>query len=294
MSRVINPVPWLSQTTNEEKKVRSTRNSKVTIPVLREGVKLIKDPFWQTILTQASTGRFPRGLSVRNGIVTYGTGSRARRFEIPDDPLTAAEELVEFIRSTVGIRSQDDQIREQAENTERQNAVKPLDQCKWSEIVRKKMQKQLIQQFVDDKADEYKLNNTQRDQLITIINVAFLLNNINGTSIVLGEGKIVDIKGLSYDDEKKKFVVTRTSKSTKGRYSKVELLSDEDLLSINNKLLKATPVKLSAYWSKYIQSLTKRSNGTTTTAVNTPRSSVATPQTSKSERSDSPEESSEC
>ena len=260
----VHSMPWL-ETPIKQKKVKGQRTRAqpaIVNNIFAQCAELVDDAYWQTTLMQASYGRFPKGFMYKNGIMTFRRGTKTQKIEISDNPIEATQTTINFMKDMAGIRSQSDQERERKEIDEKLLNVKSLDNCTWADIKKKKkIQELLIGQFVDHISSTMNLNRDQKKQLITLINVGFLLGYFSTNSVQFVNGSIRGIVGLTYDQENKEFIFDHSQLiKSKGTKTKVKIVPDSELLKSTNSLTKKQMsfVSFISLWQKFIDSLSRK------------------------------------
>lgn len=262
----VHSMPWLS-TPIKQKKVKGQRQKPPPIivnPIFNECAKVIDDAYWQSLFIQASYGKLPKGFMYKNGFLNYKIGTKKnRKIEIPENSIEAASACLSFFREMGGIRSQADRDRERLELDEKLLEMKSIDNWKWSDIKRKKIQEILINSFVETIITSMKLNQSQTKQLTTLINLGFLMGYFSANSVQFVEGDIKGITGLLYDSNSNEFifdpsVISRGSNKNNSNRSK--FITDDQLLDVDNNPYKnhMTYVSFLNLWQKLLDSIERK------------------------------------
>ena len=147
----VHSMPWLSTPIQQKKtKGQKKRGQPVIInPIFEECGMIVEDPFWKSVFTQASCGKFPRGFMFRNDILTYRKGTKTQKIELSGSATENISLFTKFLRDTAGIRSQADQDRDRRQLEQKVSRMKTIENCTWSDIKKKKVKAMLINEYVD-------------------------------------------------------------------------------------------------------------------------------------------------
>lgn len=212
--------PWLTSTQNNTTttKTRKARAQPVVVhPIFLDCSQLTDDPLWKSVFENAAYGKFPRGFTYREGVLTYKVRSKTFTFEVPQVAYEALPQCVDFIKRTSKIASKADREQDRAEIEERLQNQVTLDKCSWSDIKKKKVKALLISSFIEEVARNYHMTSKQKEYFKTVLNVGFSLGYLDKDDIVFEHGQVRSITGLIYDNTLRKFVIdpSRTAKLRK-------------------------------------------------------------------------------
>ncbi len=245
--------PWLSTPigVTTAKSRRSKAQTVIANPLFTECATLTTDPFWISIFTQAAIGKFPRGFSYKEGLLTYKRGVKISSIEVPPEAPLAKDACIAFFGKTAGILSDTDQERTRQEFDRRMHEKTSLKACSWSDIKKKKIRDILIGTFVQDISRIFELTDKEDAQLSTIVSIGFLLGYFQGKNVAFEDGRITAINGLMYDPNNRVFYIDPilTPKITKSSKSK-KTEEDDGKESKNVSFLNL--------WVKFLEHLEKK------------------------------------
>lgn len=214
--------PWMnaiqSSTTTTTAKPRKSKAQPVVVnPIFMECAQLTDDPLWKSLFENSAYGKFPRGFTYREGVLSYKVRSKVFTFEMPQLAYEALPQCVDFMKRTGKIASKADQEQDRMEIEERLQNQVTLDRCNWSDIKKKKVKALLISSYIEETAKAYNMSSKQKEYFKIVLNVGFSLGYLNKDDIVFEEGQVRSITGLTYDPVLKKFAIdsTRTAKLKK-------------------------------------------------------------------------------
>lgn len=247
--------PWLSAIkTNKKTKENGTKGS-VIYPIFELCAEKTKDPFWISIFNQAANGKFPRGFMFKDNALTYKKGTKIQRLDIAADPEIAMRDIMEFLTKTAGIMSEIDQdkAKEEMEARIAENGLS-LYRCQWSEI-KKKIKNLLIDTYIQDLVLRYELNDKERIQLKSTINLGFVLGYFQNNDIDFQNGRIQSINNLEYNEESRKFNI---NKNCVPRLSKTK--SKKTNLEDPNSIIDPTIISFMTLWKRFLNNIDKRNH----------------------------------
>lgn len=213
--------PWMTSVQSGPSTSVKPRKSKaqpvIVHQIFMDCAQLTDDPLWKSVFENAAFGKFPRGFTYREGVLSYKVRSKVFTFEMPQLAYEALPQCVDFMKRTGKISSKADQEQDRAEIEERLQNQVTLDRCSWGDIKKKKVKALLISSYIEDTARAYHMTQKQKEYFKIVLNVGFSLGYLNKDDIVFEEGQVQNITGLVYDEALRKFVIdpSRTPKLKK-------------------------------------------------------------------------------
>src|SRR5579885_1696409 len=112
---------WLATPVQAATKGRRHKASPALVyPQLAQCAGLCTDPFWRDVFTRASQGKFPRGFTCKDNILTYKNRNKVQTIPLPEvEPQDILATLIEFFRVQGGIASERDEERVRQEREAR-------------------------------------------------------------------------------------------------------------------------------------------------------------------------------
>lgn len=189
--------PWMTPVSGGAPKAKKSKAQPVIVnPIFLECSQLTDDSLWKELLENASHGKFPRGFTYRDNILTYKIRSKTFTLEVSNNPFEALTQCIDFMKRTARIASEADKERDRFEIEEKLREQVALDQCNWSDIKKKKVKALLISSFIERTARERCYTPKQKDYFKMILNVGFSLGYLSKNDIVFEGGQITRIEGL--------------------------------------------------------------------------------------------------
>jgi len=208
-----NARPWAASPAKKDigrKTTTRKRKKKILYPIFAECSKIATDPFWKDKFEKASYGKFPRGFSYNKDYLIYKRGTKNDSVVVPGSPHEAYSVCVFFFQDTANIYSDQDRRRIEEEEYQSQ-MLEQLKEKTWAKTL-KRQKEVLVEIYVQELREKYQLSITATQRLEDLINVGILFNHFNKDNIILEDGMIAEIKGLSYDPKNKSFKTTETLK----------------------------------------------------------------------------------
>lgn len=230
-----------------EKKRKKTLKP-IIYPIFESCSKMTEDKFWQAKFMECAQGKFPRGFTYKNNLITFRKANKMHRLELSDSPAEAFIATMEFFNKSVGMMSVEDQKRlKKAEDEKLLEKLQSSKDITWKDIKTEKIKDILICEFIETLANKMCLSYEEKKELITVIKKGFMLKYFTGSNIEMEDGKIKEIDGLICDDQTRHIYIDErfmVRKATKQSFSlgieKVESKPQIDFLEI---------------WEKYLSSL---------------------------------------
>lgn len=168
--------------------------SDIKYPIFEELRAHTDDPGWNTILSDASRGKFLDGISYRNGsIVKTGKTRRKISYKLPLDTNKA---LVKFqiIMRKLGFKTELDTTSEQLADLARTEKG-------WQAIRSETVRLFYIKFYIAALAEKYDLNTEEERTVSHSIILHYILNHIDNKAIIFKNGYIQDINGVHWNNK---------------------------------------------------------------------------------------------
>ena len=198
-------MPWAKKK-RTVKKVDKKQTKKIVHELFLQVSEISDDPYWQTIFKNCAINKFPRGFFYTAGMMTHRKGKKVTRKEIPSDPYEAYETCTAFFKDSAGILSPKDKVQLQKEEEEK--VAKSMYVIRtWKDVKSDKLKNLLINNYVNYLCDKHNYDNEQKKYLKTTIRTGILLKYFNEKNIIIHDGRIKNIEGLIYDEDKAMYII---------------------------------------------------------------------------------------
>ena len=220
-------------------------------PIFEQCASLTEDKFWIATFMDCARGKFPRGFSFRNDLLTYKKANKAQRLEVSDSPSEAFTSIIEFFQKVGGIMSVLD--RQMLQKNEDEKLVEKMAQridSEWKDIKIEKMKDILINEFIVDVAEKMEMDENEIKELTTTVKKGIMLKYFGRDNIKMENGKIVAIEGLIYNEKTKEYEIDK-SYITKRSGRKVIGLGIEEAPHQKSK----NTLNFLELWEKFLEQL---------------------------------------
>jgi hypothetical protein len=179
----------------------------IKFPIFDEAKQYTNDTFWQTKLTDASLGKFHKGVTFKDGHLMHKKGHKTTSIAINGNPLEVCHVFIQFMR----------QIRGADSEAETETRVKipegpEIDYDDWKSLTALS-QKDLVSVFCTMCNTMFKLSYEETNNLHDIINIGLMLKVFTEKNIKLKDKRIVTIEGLIFDNVNRNFCFINKAKT---------------------------------------------------------------------------------
>jgi hypothetical protein len=250
---IISYLPWKNETLAITPKKRKKMLKPVVNPIFEQLANLTEDVFWKTIFLDCSRCKFPRGFTFKNNVLTFKKGNKMTCLELTSNLAESFTSCINFFQSAGGIMSKKDRekIRKLEEERILEQIESDLDK-NWKDIKKENLKEVLLNEFIKEISEKLNFNEKEKNELSTTIKKGIILKYFNNDNIIMEDGKIIEIEGLIYDDEKRQHDIHEDCISKKIR--KPSDLGIEKIKKTKNV------VKFIDMWTKYLDNLEAKRN----------------------------------
>jgi hypothetical protein len=229
---------WLNTPIQKPKIKRTKKTKDDTFQVFQDLSEMITDEQWKSFFVKLSLGKFPHGYSFRNQTIFFRKRTKIEKVEIQDASHDTLYKLMNFFQNYGGFTSDDSNI-----NIFEYLVSQSEDYQSWKDIRSKKTKQFFIQQYVEEIAKTKDLSIHQKRCLLDTIQMGFLLRMIDSSDIEFTDRKIVSIKPLIWNQEKREFEVVGEVKPNRTSRK-----------NVSEKIIKNS---YSAYWNRFLNHISK-------------------------------------
>ena len=197
-------LPWKSEKSVVTPKKNKKMLKPIINPIFEQLANLTEDIFWKTIFLDCSRGKFPRGFTFKNNVLTFKKGNKMTRLELTTNLAESFTSSMNFFQSAGGIMSKED--REKIRRKEEERILEQIEsetEKNWKDIKKENLKEILLNEFINDICEELKFNDMEKRELTTTIKKGIILKCFNNENIIMEDGRIVEIEGLIYDEKKR-------------------------------------------------------------------------------------------
>jgi len=198
--------PWLSSPVKENKDKKTKASKPPKFPIFTEASKLITDVYWKNIFEKCGVGKFPARFSFRDGFLYYKQGNRSQSIEIPRIPMDTVSLVINFFQTNSGLMSPD-QIQE-SQRKQMLLAQSYRSPTSWKDLNLKE-RNLYVTCYIANVIKEMKLNHREQEQFRCMLKGGLAIGCFSNSknNIVISQSQIVEIKGLYFDYESRRFYI---------------------------------------------------------------------------------------
>ena len=247
-------LPWKKEKAktllNEDKK-RKKKIKPIINPIFETCASLTEDIFWQAVFMDCAIGKFPRGFTFKNNLLTHKRGSKLTTLEISNSPTDVFVVTMNFFQVTAGMMSEKD--RQKLQMKEEEKLLEEVDtDISWDKIKKENLKEVLITEFITDISERMNFTEEEKKELTTTIKKGIMLKCFNANNIIMSEGKIIEIDGLIYNEETREYEIDEIYMPQKNSRKDYELGIE--------KADKKPDINFLEIWKKYLESLENKRN----------------------------------
>ena len=212
----------------------------IIYPVFLECCKFAKDKFWENVFEDLAYGKTPYGAYISKEYLCCSYKDREFSYKIKrKDPLVLYNDVYALLSDKLSMSSGQEKHKKRLDFYESENRIKEL-RKEWSNIRKKSVKDLLIECYVSDMKNKYKLSVSQARYLFSFIFIGLIFKVITSDDIKYSDGKIQNIDGIKLGDG--------------------EVNVERNLVDAELNLCAETPEdkkSMSDGWKKYIKTLSK-------------------------------------
>lgn len=174
----------------------------IRFPVFLAARDFTADLFWKKIFENLAYGETPRGIYIHENTIYSVTKKKEFNYSFAGKSVEQIyEDIHNLFGSTYGLKSKSDlsRKRELFEQFQQINSVRKNEDL-WSKIKRKTLKDNLIQDFVIESQQKYKLSDEQTKKMYFYIAVGSVFKMFTGSDIALRGGSIQSVQGVDLSE----------------------------------------------------------------------------------------------
>ena len=215
-------------------------------PIFEQCSQLTSDLFWAAIFMDCARGKFPRGYTFKNNLLTHKKGNKISTLELNNSPTDVFIMVMKFF-NTSGIMSETDRKRKQdEEDIKLAEQMEGYEDMTWKDVRTEKLREVMIGEFINSLSTRMKFNEEEKRELITTVKKGLMLKYFNADNIVMEGGRIIEIDGLIFNRHTNMYEIDKAyvrKTERKGQGLGVEVSES------------TPPVDFLQIWKKYLESL---------------------------------------
>lgn len=248
------------QKQDDKKGRKHSKNRSIVYPHFEDMKEFNDSSYWNDQLTKFSRGIFPRNFKYYNDVLHYKSKKKTKNgkqeYSIDETDLRQSFQDLKSFLEDKGILSTLERSEKLLMDFKEEEGIEDWE---WKDF--KPHNRILLrEEFINKLSDEYNLDKKGRVNLESVIRFGISSGIFDNHSIILDDGRIESIEGLTWDDDEEKFCFSRKlplpkfqSSSKKSGSSKSSRYSSHtfsgDTFCIRNK---ETTVKVGDKWKNFI------------------------------------------
>lgn len=203
-------------------RVATSRSKEAVYPMFLELARACEDidAYWQRFFDTMATGRFPKGVILRDDCLVHRSRKKTSTFELTPEARSDWQNVAEFFRTTCDIRSDRDWAQRRASG----EAVVQLTTAQINKRV-KKEHANAIPEFTLTLKTRYSLSPAEMSEIDVLLRYYSTSNLFRPGDVVYGtSGAIREIKTLLFDEATRRFTISAEAKAP--RYAMKESYQD--------------------------------------------------------------------
>lgn len=229
---------WLNTPIQKPKMKRSKRTNDEAYQIFQDFSERIENQEWKAFFQKLYTGKFPHGYSYRNQTLFFRKRTKIEKLDIQDSTNDTLSKVKNFFEIYGGFSNTDDNLNIFDYLV---SQIEPY--RSWKDIRSKKTKQFFIQKYADDMEIKYNLQLSEKKCLLDMIHTGFLIRAIDSSDIEFEDKKIMKIKTLLWNEERREFELVE--------YMRNQRVSRK---ATSEKISKTS---YSAHWSKFISQIVK-------------------------------------
>jgi hypothetical protein len=229
---------WLATPIQKPKMKRSKRTNDEAYQVFQDFSERIENGEWKAFFQKLYTGKFPHGYSYRNQTLFFRKRTKIEKLDLQDSTNDTLSKVMNFFEMYGGFNNSDDNLNIFDYLV---SHIEPY--RSWKDIRSKKTKQFFIQKYADEMETRYQLTLTEKKCLLDTIHTGFLIRSIDSSDIDFQDKKIMNIKPLSWDGEKREFLLIDNVKNQR--------------MSRKATSEKVSKSSYSAHWTKFLSQIVK-------------------------------------
>jgi hypothetical protein len=212
----------------------------IIYPVFLECCEFTIDSFWDNIFEDLSYGKTPYGTYINKNFLCCSYKNKEFSYKIErKESKILYDDIYNLLTKKLGILSHKEKIKKRVDFHNTESRIKEFRQ-EWGNIRKKNIKDLLVERYVIDMKNKHSLSIKQSKYLLSVIFIAIVFKVITSKDIEYSNGKIQNIDGIEFTDEK--ILVKRNIYDIDLSFSP-EIFADKKVMSDN--------------WEKYLTALRK-------------------------------------
>jgi hypothetical protein len=217
-----------------------TIKKEILYPMFLECFEYTTDSFWENVFEDLAYGKTPYGTYINKNFLCCNYKNKEFSYKIEKkDPEQLYNDVYNLLAKKLGLLSVRDKLNKKIDFNNIEEDLKNTRKS-WNNIRKKNIKDLLIENYVINMKNKYKLSVSHSRKLISTIFIGLIFKVFSVKDINYNNGVIESIDGITFEDNK--VILERNVYDIENEYRKC-ILIDKTLMSDN--------------WEKYLNSLQK-------------------------------------
>lgn len=227
--------------------MRQKSNPMSVFDIFEKARAFTLDPFWIEVFSDCACNKFPKGIRYdqqKNNIIVKTSNGKTEVIGLSQKkPEIVFQTMMWIFKEKCDmISTRDLKVRKKKMDDKLKDDL--LENCKFKDIKPRNLKDRLIMDYISSLKLKHNLNDLEFSKLISTVQLAIQFKSINASNdIEYFDGKVQDIKGLVFDEEKREFKTPEFLFSTKGSKNKSEKMSQDIFISNVKKFFQENNIR---------------------------------------------------
>jgi hypothetical protein len=172
----------------------------ITYPIFLEVAKYAEDHFWRCLFEEMAYEKTPYGCYMSKGFLNCSFKGKEFSYKIQEteDPQVLYNDIITLLKEKLGIYSSSDKLRRIQDFAKMEDEIKEMKNSKWAGIKKKTSKDFIIENYVIEMKNKYKLSDIKAKQLLGTIMSGLIFKVYTPKDIVYENGRIHHIEGIDF------------------------------------------------------------------------------------------------
>lgn len=174
---------------------KAEKKPKCKNPIFMECAKIVTNPYWKKVFTNASKGHFPPGYLFNKGTLSFKAQRRDVTLTICKDPHIVAEHCMEFFNQVTGMMDPREYQEQLQKERLKQNTPTILE-CEWKDLG-KNLQDRFLCRYARRMGKEHDIDG---EAFYSYLKYQFMIKVLKPEYITFQKGQVESIAGIEFHD----------------------------------------------------------------------------------------------
>lgn len=178
----------------------------VIYPIFLKCLKYTQDSFWYNIFEELAYNNCTPGSFISKGFYCSSVKGKEFVYKFLDkNENIIFDDITKLLRDKMNVMSKNDRKTLLMEIDVIEKELQCYKNTEWGSIKKKSIKENFIQDYLIESKRKNDLSDNQIKKLYNLINLGIMLKTIKNNDIIYEDGKIINIKGISFSKNKYTF-----------------------------------------------------------------------------------------